>query len=151
MSVLLIRRAIDSLGQEQKLPERLAVAYYALELIENTIQELAFLDPLDPPPRWAAAQERAARTRGALAEAPSISWPLTTPPPTVACATNEITTVTGLLIELAEDLLTLLLESAEQADRRDDEASCLRAALHCNGLNEALHSSRDASPMDAPS
>ncbi|WP_067479539.1 hypothetical protein [Actinomadura hibisca] len=151
MSVPLIRRAIASLLPEQELPQRLAASYYALELIENTIQELAFLDPLDPPPRWAAAQEHAARARGALAEAHSIRWPLTTPPPTVAFAVNDIATVTDLLIELAEDLLTFLLEAAEQADRCDDEACCLRAALHGNDLTAALHSSRNARPTDAPS
>lgn len=141
MSLPLIARAIDALAVRQPLPGRLAAAYSALELLENAVQELGFLDAPDPPPRWAAIHQHAAQARADLAGAPSIAWPLTTPPPTVALAVHDLATVTGRLIDLAEALTEALLVTARQAADTADALHALRAMVRAQALTAELHRS----------
>ncbi|GAA1574421.1 hypothetical protein GCM10009678_66410 [Actinomadura kijaniata] len=145
MSIPLIRRTAEELARQQDLHQRLAAAYYALELIENAVQELAFLDAPDPPPRWAAVQRHVAHARAALAAVPSLRWPITSPPPTVALAIDDPATVTGELLTLAEVLTMALLESARQASEPHDAFATLRATLRVHGLCLELHRSRATS------
>lgn len=150
MSLTLIHQIMKALRPDRPLPDRMVLAYTALQVIENAAQELAFLDPLDPPPCWATVQKHAARARGELACAPSMHWPLTSPPPTVAFAIDDVATVTAVLIDLSEDVVLLLLEAAGCSEDRRDEPSCLRAVHHTSELTTALRRSHEVQSSTEP-
>ncbi|RAY14987.1 hypothetical protein DPM19_09560 [Actinomadura craniellae] len=148
MSLPLIRDTTARLSVPQLLPGRLAAAYRALEIAEYATRELIFLQPPDLPPGWAAAQQHAARARGALSRAPSFEWPLTFPPPVLALAEADLRTVVRALAGLADTLVMALVEAADQAEHADDEACCVQAALHGNDLHTVFHIS--ARTLSAP-
>ncbi|MFC4906937.1 hypothetical protein [Actinomadura gamaensis] len=142
MSLPLIAHHLGALAKARTVTDRLAASYCALELLEAAVQELGFLDALDPPPRWAAIHRHAAQARALLTGAPSIAWPLTVPPPTVALAVHDHATVTGRLIELGEALTETLLATARQAEDVTDVLCTLKAALRVQVLTAELHHSR---------
>ncbi|MCP2337929.1 hypothetical protein [Actinomadura rupiterrae] len=142
MSLPLIAHHLDTLAGARSVPHRLAASYCALELVEAAVQELGFLDAPDPPPRWAAIHWHAAQARALLADAPSIDWPLTVPPPTVALAVHDVATVTGRLIDLGETLTEVLLATAREAENAADVLCALKAALRVQALTAELHYSR---------
>ncbi|MEV4251682.1 hypothetical protein AB0J52_00790 [Spirillospora sp. NPDC049652] len=146
MSLPLIARTLEALAVQQPLPGRLAAAYCALELVEAAVQELGFLDAPDPPPRWAAVHQHAALARADLAAAPSIPWPLSAPPPTVALAVHDLTTVTSRLIDLAEALTEALLVTARQAADTADALYALKAMVRAQALTAELHRSLTHGP-----
>ncbi|WP_433332982.1 hypothetical protein [Spirillospora sp. CA-294931] len=144
MTLAIIDRAIQKLALPCLLPEQLSGALQGLDVAERAIQELGFLDSLDPPPHWAQVQEHVTRAHAALTNAPSVHRPSAAPPPTLHLALDDLVTVTDALIRLAEALVLVLIEAAGRAHNAEDEAACLEAALHGNDLHHALHRSRNA-------
>ncbi|GAA2614149.1 hypothetical protein SMC26_24055 [Actinomadura fulvescens] len=130
---------LEDLSNATSLCGRLDAVRTGLALVEVAVQELAFLDPLDPPPDWPELHRLCDRTRTRLARAPSFRF-LSEP----SCAAKaelserDVPRLTESLIEVSNALVLTLLEAASQARNPTDEISCRSSALCCADLHIAL-------------
>jgi hypothetical protein len=139
MTTATIHQVTIRLALTHDIPSRLAAAHCGLEVIENALRELTFLDTHEVFRRCGPAQHHAVQARAALARAPSLPWPLTGPAPFVALAEAEHGQVTALLLELADDLMPALVDTAEAAPQDADWEACMLASVPACRMQEHLH------------
>ncbi|MBO2447139.1 hypothetical protein J4573_08580 [Actinomadura barringtoniae] len=128
------------LTQTTSANQLLAAIRAGLNVIDAAVQELEFLDPLDPPPDWPAVHDHCAKIRSLLARAPSYRQP----PPSAHFRTEaelrerDVPSVIEALIETSNALVLALVECAAQARNPADEICCRSSALCGADLHGAL-------------
>jgi hypothetical protein len=139
VTVQAIRLATDRLYLPQPLPQRLAAAYDAFELVHSAVRGLAYLDHPEPARHGdRSVLSHTVQARSELARAPTFSPP-TGPPPHLALAAADKEAVVAALIELSDALVLALLEAAAQAHQPADATACRQAAIHACYLRKELY------------
>jgi hypothetical protein len=131
---------IRHLCQAGTIEGRLAAVRAGLNVIDAGVQELSFLEPLDPPPDWPVVRRHCDGIRSLMARAPAYRLLPESPHlhTEMELSERDVPRVVETLIEASNALVLALVESAAQSHNPADEICCRSSALRGADLHRAL-------------